>query len=622
MSELILLTFGLPFGRWAQVAAACLSTSTGPQLLDPAVTRWHDGALKLPPLKEATAEGLAGAKADAPLLAQLAAERPHGVAWWGGSDARLCWTAGSVCRQAANARFLVMVERPSSVLANWLARASDSDEPGRVLKLVSAAAVGMSQLVQRHPDRCLVVDVDEASSHPAAFLSLLAQWTGASLSASASLAAAAPWGALEAVLGERLAASPTGLDKIYERLFASCRPLAEASNAPAATATDVLAAVAQFRDLASGNDPRGSPSQVTDRLRERERENELLLVQLHQVQEELEHYYLAWQQTSQPQSAPGLATASRADLRVRHVDVGSASDTAPHRQLSVTFHGVELRDRTLARVDLRLVEHLGRPGIALLDSRDMPTPLMAWDPSGHEGERGFLLLVPADDPSRQRLARLGTADWRCVEGIASTLAVYLVEQAKLRPALVRWGNVARRLVCQLSDLPPRFRFDRVDVEPVADVNGAWRVAFGGVSFDAVAVDRLHLLWRPQPNSGGHASIELLVPDDGAAPPLASWPEGDDGRWLPRWRLPLAGASRAELAQEWRALTRTDRTFLLGLVDAMPAALPAAVAHGLVSNGGIEVIRAASARALRVAQQFAHGSRLKRASNALRGRPTA
>lgn len=623
MSEHILFTVGLPFGRWRDVVGPCLVSSGSHRLLDSSIETWLDDSLGAPPLAQVSVSALTGVKASAEALAKLQSTRPSGVSWWGGADARLCWLVPALAEACPQARFLVLVEHPARALSHLLSTDGDAADTARSVELVLAGVRALAQFVQRCTDRCLVLDVDEVSSDPALFASHLGEWLGISLIPTAVASDEPRSSALHALLGDRLFALTTGMPRLYERLFASCTPLrSDATVMPTAPAVQAVAAAEEFRSLVQQAARAEALGRRVDTARaERrgstfapdqcEREAELLLVQLHQVQEELEHYYTAWRDSPAATAMP--ATPAMAGVKVTRFDIDEARDVAPHRHLSMTLHGVEAVDRTLPRVDLRVVEHVGRPGIAFLASDGTTPPLLAWNPTGQEEARSFVLLVPADDPSRQRLMRLGCGDWRFLVSVVAQVARHLEQQSGTE--LVRWRNVASRLVRQLADLPTRFRFDRVVLDPKADASGAWHVRFENVSFADRAFERLALRWWPQDGAG----IELLVQEDATFPPLASWPVEETGAWCKSWRIPLAGAPRADLERAWAGLTRVDRELLLGLLDAMPAVLPGAIAYKLVSNGGAEEIGRASSLSLRLGLRLAHGSRLKRAARALRNR---
>ena len=339
-------------------------------------------------------------------------------------------------------------------------------------------------------------------------------------------------------------------------------------------------------------------------------ENELLLLQLHQVQEELEHYYLAWRELS----TKVVATAGTSRFEVGRVEIGTERDSPPHRELCLVLHQVQAGGRKLPQVHARLVEHHGRPGIAFFEADGTEPALAAWRPNGHEGERGYMLLVPADEAARPLLQHMGRADWDFTEAVAATIERALQESPTAASA--RWQVVAARLRQQLAELPTRLRYDSLDVAPAADAQGALDCKFGNLSFGRRRTDAVRVRWWPQ--RAGGAALELLAPEsDSEAPSWAAWPMDDSGAPQPAWHLPLGDAAPALRKQAWRALGTTDREMLLGLLDALPAAAERAQPHaeGLAPSALV----AAAQQPLRIARAAIHGTRLRRTWRALRGR---
>jgi hypothetical protein len=658
MSEPMLLTLGPPFGVWVDAAPAFLGGAAGKRLFDPALLQWHEQVVGAP-LLEVNGTDILAALGRVDVSPQSVAEllqlRPVGSDYWGGADSRLCWTAPALAECLPEARFLIWVEHPACSLARWLATSSDGD-PVRALALLESAAQNVMRLLHRYPSRCLAVYTDEASIRPVALVDRLRDWLGLDL-AVANLAAATAADPLCLALAEQLVALHPRLQREFERLYASCVPLLDGGDAPRGPRlVDAAAAVVAHRELvrradscaaleqqlrASGEAGQrieaalsaelqqtreeqrtallksmeaeqalAAAQQEGDALRDENRqqaqEGELLLVHLHEVQEELEHYYLACRDLE----ARGRdAMPECAATRIDRVEVGVERDTPPHRELSVILHGVQAADRTLAQLDVRLVEHHERPGVALFAGLDGAQPLMAWSPSGHEDGREYVLLVPTDEASRRTLQCTGTSDWRFIQGVVMHSTRALAERDD---APLRWRIAARRLQRQLADLPPRLRFDGVQAAAEAGSSRSLLVTFVNACFGDRQLGELRLRWHVDT-----ARVELLAPSAAdSSPCLGAWPVDNTGMWQPEWHVPLNGQTRPTLEHAWYDLPRADREFLLGLLDALPAAAPHAAVHGA---GDAAMLARAAARPLRQAVTLLNGTRLRRALRSLRGR---
>jgi hypothetical protein len=341
-------------------------------------------------------------------------------------------------------------------------------------------------------------------------------------------------------------------------------------------------------------------------------DNELLLVQLHEVQEELERFYHRHRELQESAvRLPARLAATR--IEVDRFEIQAERDTAPHRELALALHGVTAADRSLPLIEARLVEHHGRPGLAFFDAGGPTKPLMAWRLSGTEAGREFVLLVPSDAPSRREIQRLGTADWHFLEAIAARVAC---EIERALPEASRWRLVADRLLQQLIDLPPRFRFDRIDATPDAGAPGMIRISFRNVSFGMRQAADVSLRWSPGPGSR-HPTVELLEAE--RSPLLACWPLDDAGVPLSVWRLPLHGAPASGLGRAWRSMPRADRDLLLAMLDALPAATLRPAGDVGVATRDAAVLQSQATLPLQRALRLVHGSRLRRIARAIRGR---
>lgn len=658
MTEPILLSLGLPFGRWADTAAAW-HRSVG-LASDLAGERLHTEVLPLAELARVT-PALAEAAAAAPVdPARLSAWLGSSDGGLGAADARLCWTAAPLAALLPGAQLLIWVESPASAMAHWLTSAGDDADEAAAWALLQSAAGHLAQLAARLGSQGLVVSLDEALAQPQAFQARLAAWLGRPLPAPAWASAAPVPAPLERLMQPCLAQEP-GLRRAHERLAASCVILDEsAALPPPAAPASTLELLQALRGLRhSAVDPKalaelqqrlalaqGESGQLQAALHQAQeelvqlqaqptatapsaalaRDNELLIIQLHHLQEELEQYFLE-QQGRAPAAASALpvvtAVVSAASpepapepgaLRAVRTEVGTARDEAPHRELGLALQGLSVAARQMDRLELRLVEHHGRPGLLLLDSGSPVKPLLAWQPTGQENGRDFMLLVPEDDASRELIQRLGTTDWQWVQALAAHLARHLSAAARLPSP--RWAVMAQRLVLALSALPPRLRYDQLSASADVGHPAAALLSLKRPSFADRQADGLALRWHARPDGG--TQLELLRSEDQTdLPLLKAWPADDDGRWAARWSLPV-GSAPAQAAA-WQRLLREDRQFLLALLEALPAGAQCATEAGVASAAGLGSPQQAAGQLLRQALQQEHGSRLRRVWRAARGR---
>jgi hypothetical protein len=354
--------------------------------------------------------------------------------------------------------------------------------------------------------------------------------------------------------------------------------------------------------------------------------SEALLVELHQVQEDYEKQFLVarhlQRELTQARDAVGglerrldamsalsarrlevieqAKEARRVELQeqrrlqnariaegclvVGSIALGPEQDAPPHRHLALELHGVQLGDRSSSVSAVRLVEHLGRPGLVLFSSAGNRHWLGAWLETGREGEQTYMALLPTDAPCRDILQCMPSRDWRALLSL-----VELVEQrlgAADARAVVSWRDVARRLLAQLHEFPARFRYDGLRlVEPPADAPGQRCLSFDHVVYGARRFERVALALCTDPGARG---LHLLA-DVGGRLPLLQLPYGAEAGHSGRFALPHGpGVPASEQQQRWHAVAPEDRAFLLALLEA---------AHGAVQAGALGDVLTADDRAL-------------------------
>jgi hypothetical protein len=297
-------------------------------------------------------------------------------------------------------------------------------------------------------------------------------------------------------------------------------------------------------------------SQLSAALADARRDSEVLLGKLHESHRELYRYYLEWR--AGQTMPPALAYPGGPRLRAVGVRPTSAHETGPHRHLDLELQDVTLGGTRRPDLRVRLVEHAGRPGLALFQDSQEESLLSAWRAGGQEAGQTFMLVVPSDSSCQGLLAHLGRTDWRVLCDLAG-LACRGAAEAP--PAQARWRGVAARLVDQLAALPPRLRYDQAEL---AEADGRAQVRFRQAAFGPREFESLQLQLDPK------GTLALLADDAAGLWPLAAWPVDESGSPVPHWQVPVGPdqPSRAKRMQ-WAALTASDRELVLALLDALP-----------------------------------------------------
>ncbi len=470
----------------------------------------------------------------------------------------------------SSALVIAFVDSPARTLAHWVA--SGTTGPASVvLDDWRESARHLLQLVHRESSRYLLIDTAEAAAAPDALVRTLARRISPLPDTQLTFDGMAQPDSLCIALAQYLSSADTALADLFCELHAASTPLGEDTGSASAEDSAAEESVQRYRALlAAANGPDlERPSNIAELEALRE-ENELLLLQLHRVQEQLEHYYV--QQKALEDASDRFGWRGISPFAQSAIHLLGQHDRAPHLHLHFAVENVRSGARAIARLEVRLLDHLGRPGIAVFSTRSNEA-LAAWHPTGDEAGRPFMALVPSDRQSRLLLERMGTADWQLVNHLAQAIQRYLGGEGSHLGA--RWQVAAARLCRQLIDMPPRLRYDRLQLGRV-EIEGGLQleIDFGRASYGDRLLDQVQLRWQAAGSAGkaDTPSLRWLRPEDLANVPLASWPVGENGLLAAAFTLPVGGGGDARhKRQQWEALSAGDRALVLAVLDGLPGA---------------------------------------------------
>jgi hypothetical protein len=298
------------------------------------------------------------------------------------------------------------------------------------------------------------------------------------------------------------------------------------------------------------------------------RQREVLMqVHVRQLQEELERLFLdhrSLQRRARQIVVPGGVSLSMADAAVK-----ARRDTTVHRDIDLNLLDVQCAGQSLGDLKLRLVEHQGHPGVLFFAGHGTQQLLQQWRANGEEDGQPYMLLLPSDPASQPVLETLGASDWAILQAVLGRVQLQL--QGSSDEGDRRWGRLAARLKAQMSELPLRLRWDKLEARPHS-AEGApptLLLEWSHLLFGARELQRMQLSWILH---GPRCGICLEF-DPLAGAPLSSWPVDEQGEPVPQIWLPLGPASDAAQARRiWATLQSNDQDFLLGLLRAWPADL--------------------------------------------------
>lgn len=483
------------------------------------------------------------------------------------------------------AQIIAFVDSPARALAQWVASGT-TGTASAVLDDWRESARHLLQLVHRESDRCLLIDTAEAAAAPDALARAVARRYSSLLDTQFTVDGMAKPDALCIALAQHLCSADAQCTDSFDELHAASTVLGDNIRLPAAELTAPDSPIHRYRALLASEDENErltaqiaaqraesealSRSSVSAEIEASREENELLLLQLHRVQEQLEHYYL--QQKALEDASDRFGWRGVSLFAQSAIHLLGQHDRAPHLHLHFAVENVRSGAREIARLEVRLLDHLGRPGIAVFSTRSNEA-LAAWHATGDEAGRPFMALVPSDRQSRLLLQRLGTADWQLVNQLALAIQRYLGEEGSHLGA--RWQVAAARLCRQLIDMPPRLRYDRLQLGRV-EIDGGLQleVDFGRASYGDRLLDQVQLRWQVTGSAGkaDTSSLRWLRPEDLANVPLAAWPVGENGLLAAAFTLPVGGGSDTRhKRQQWEALSAGDRALVLAVLDGLPGA---------------------------------------------------
>lgn len=321
------------------------------------------------------------------------------------------------------------------------------------------------------------------------------------------------------------------------------------------------------------------------RLIDAEKENELLLLQLHQVQEELEHYFLQHQDAHKQiktaherwlrmlQRNPGYCDYAAIDVLEVHENTG----TTTWRIKEFNAGG-----RSLPELQFKLVLEQGLAGLVLNRQPGTNGPLLRWPVSDADTNDLPLAIAGTQDEMRrcgETLLNLATSDWELFTALIRMLngaleqPALLAAPANLPAAALRQGLAQLDQV--LNKLPPLLRFDQVVLEREQvnhDYEHLWlrfdNLAFGKQRWPAFEF-RLSCA-NLRPGVFGHYP-KLEFPKDYSQATFDNWFAESHDDFGAKLELRFASPAAMDIAV-WQRLSAHDQQFLRALINRLPAIL--------------------------------------------------
>jgi hypothetical protein len=331
---------------------------------------------------------------------------------------------------------------------------------------------------------------------------------------------------------------------------------------------------------------------------ETQEEADLLLAQLHQVQEELENYFLKYQESKQELEAADMRWKRMLQRTPEYFDFESAEilsvESTDNESLNWRLVGLDAAGRSIPELKFKTFIEGGVASLELPRRVGDYNVLLRW-PAVAAKDQTLTVAVVGDaktGPKRaETLLQLGRSDWDLVRVIVTALI-----KAFDTPAMLQRGEgiiadktplALRALQGKLEQMPAVFRFDeltlkREQVNP--DYEHLW------LDFKHVAIGEKRLLdfdfrvscanVRPK-TFGEYPKLEF--PEASGRAAISEWFDEAYDDFGPKLELRFSLPQSMDI-QVWEQLSTSDRQFLTVLINQMPSLL------NELENSGVQVKR--------------------------------
>eukprot|EP01032_Pedospumella_encystans_P008663 gene8663-10256_t len=337
----------------------------------------------------------------------------------------------------------------------------------------------------------------------------------------------------------------------------------------------------------------GLKTQLTAQQRDLKQENDLMLLQLHQVQEELEHHFLEHQKIQKAEQAQ-TQRWQRLESRLPNyldyetitpVNVDSFADT-PTVGWKVTQ--CTLDGQVLPELEFVTCLVNGKVGIRLGDIEIIPRAL----------------VVPI-------FRSMTTSQWRKMRAAATAIEYFFATQGAASPALEDfdvgfWRQALLPLVADIRALPSVFRYNTVQIKRElihSDYEHLWLV-FTGASYGRQAWPKFEMrLGASNIQPGAFSKFpKLEFPRiDGKTPPFDSWFEESWDDFGGKLELRFDLTKYVSDVGVWTKVSAQDQALLVSLISLLPLVVQQMQANKLaisrpwadwaaIVNGIIETLR--------------------------------
>ncbi|UJP04895.1 MAG: hypothetical protein LZF61_08555 [Nitrosomonas sp.] len=537
---------------------------------------------------------------------------------WGWADTRSTWLLDFWLNFEPRLNFILVCASPEQMLADTMVTGTDIAPVDTIMDTWQAQHQQMLRFYHRNPQRCLLVEARDCIGHPEALIQRCANQWKMPLEKTANPAInEINHGALALYLAQQIAQGYPQTAGLQQELDATITRLDASEKRPTHTnAPDPARIIADYRTLCDHSaelqkalatqrialekdlavlkarlddtktQDRQQQHELSTKLKESGRENELLLLQLHQVQEELEHYFLQHQNVQkQLKSAEDRwqrmlqRTPDYCDYTAIEVVNAEEAETGT---ITWRLKNLDAAGRTLPELEFSTIVEYGIAGFVLTRQPGTTGPLIRWPSTAANMNELMLIPIGRRDQIQLRfetLFDLATRDWDLIRTLTRLLASTLEAPAALNasntPATEALRGGLSKLGQVIEKFPATFRYDRVNLKRTQvnhDYEHLWlhfeNLAFGKQRWPEFEFRLACANLRPN-HFGSHPKLEF--PENSGQAPFDTWFIETYDDFGAKLELRFALPESMDL-NVWQRLSNHDHNFLAALIARLPAIL--------------------------------------------------
>ena len=354
----------------------------------------------------------------------------------------------------------------------------------------------------------------------------------------------------------------------------------------------------KYDDAIANHDQQKRDGEV--RLKDAEQENELLLLQLHQVQEELERYFLQHQDIQKELQIAETRWQRMLRRNPDYFDFDYDSievmpvENKDNRTMIWSLKNLVVADRILSKIEFKTVMRQGIAGFVFFRQPDNVGMFARW-PADYENQ-DELTLIPLDKDNlfhqfNDILTGFSTSDWELLNVLIRLLGRVLQQPQTLTSSFGFNSEFLRsgldKLRASVEQVPAMLRYDQVALKRELvnpNYEHLW-LRFDNLSFGNKRWSEFEFRFTCSPilsnEFGNYPRLEF--PDGTGRAPFEAWfiESYDDFGAKLELRFALPEAMDIDV---WQRISEHDRDFLSALVARLPAIL------ATLQNSGVELKR--------------------------------